>query len=100
MAQESLAGSVRELAERGFRHSFRAISGRLKDLETGRLYDPERLRVAEVLRFEGASDPDEQAALFAIESEAGDALGTYSVVFGPAIPAEDAAVLEKLGPRA
>lgn len=100
MAQDSLALSVRELAERGFTHSFRAVSGRLKDLQTGRLYDPEQLRVAEIRRFEGASDPDEQAALFALETGDGDALGTYSVVFGPGTPAEDAAVLERLGPRA
>jgi len=100
MSQESLSGSLRELAERGFTHSFRAISGRLKDLETGRLYDPEQLRVAEIRRFEGASDPDEQAALLALETGDGCALGTYSVVFGPATPAEDAAVLERLGPKA
>jgi hypothetical protein len=99
MAQESLARSACDLAERGFSHSFRAISGRLKDLQTGQLYDPEQLRVAAILRFEGDSDPDEQAALLALETGEGRALGTYSVVYGPGTPAEDAAVLERLGPR-
>jgi hypothetical protein len=74
-----------------------ARHGRLQDLETGKTYEPELLQIEETLRFEGDSDPDEQAVLFALRSPVGDALGTYSVVYGPATPPDDANVVIRLG---
>jgi hypothetical protein len=57
------------------------------------------LIVAEVVRFEGETDPDEQAILFALRSPRGAALGTFSAVFGPSVPPEDGAVIHKLGAK-
>ncbi len=95
--QESLSEAIDRLVKRGFRHSLCAQHGRLQDLETGKTYEPELLRIEETLRFEGDSDPDEQAVLFALRSPGGDALGTYSVVYGPATPPDDADVVIRLG---
>ena len=94
---ESLSQALQRLAERGFRHDFRAEDGRLRDLETRESYDPELLEIDEVVRFEGESDPDEQAVLFALRSPGGIALGTWSVVFGAAMPPDDGEVVRRLG---
>jgi hypothetical protein len=93
---ESMLDAVRRLQARGFTHELRAARGLLRDVATDELYEPERLRVAEKIRFEGASDPDELAILFAFETEQGRPLGTYATPYGPATPAEDAKILRRL----
>ncbi len=97
MHSESLSQAIQRLAEQGFAHGLSAQDGSLRDLTTGECYDPELLQIAEIVRFEGESDPDEQAILFALRSPGGRALGTYSVVFGPATPPDDGEVVRRLG---
>jgi hypothetical protein len=72
----------------------------LRDLTTGDAHDPEYLGIAEVVRFEGESDPDEQAALFALRSQSGRPLGTYVVVYGAGMPAVDAEIVHRLARKA
>ena len=100
MQTESFSGAIQRLDQGGFTHGLMAESGRLHDLVTGESFDPETLTIDEVVRFEGESDPDEQAILFALRSPQGDALGTYSAVFGPSMPPEDGDVVRRLGARA
>jgi len=97
VALESLRDAMDRLAARGYAHDLRAQGGRLCDLVTGEEYDPELLAVDEVVRFEGDSDPDEQAVLFALRSPEGSMLGVYTVVFGPSMPPEDGDVVRRLG---
>ncbi len=66
---------------------------------TGEFFDPETLTIDEIVRFEGESDPDEQAVLFALLSPQGRPLGTYSAVFGPSMPPEDGDVVRRLGAK-
>ena len=99
MQPESLSHAIQRLAERGFTHDLRAEDGWMRDLATGECYEPELLTIDELVRFEGESDPDEQAVLFALRSPSGDALGTFSVVFGPAMPPEDGEVVRRLGEK-
>ena len=96
MQPETLSDAIRRLSDRGFSHDLRAEHGRLRDLATGEFHDPELLEIDELVRFEGESDPDEQAVLFALRSARGTPLGTYSTVFGAAMPPEDGAVVRKL----
>ena len=100
MHPESLSEALDRLSKRGFRSGLRAQDGSLRDLDTGEYYDPELLRIDEIVRFEGESDPDEQAILFALQSPGGKALGTYSVAFGPATPPDDGEVIRRLGRKA
>src|SRR5688572_32523045 len=89
MQTESFSGAIQRLGQGGFTHGLMADGGRLRDLVTGDSFAPEALAIDEVVRFEGESDPDEQAILFALRSPQRDALGTYSAVFGPVMPPED-----------
>ena len=94
---ESLSEALGRLYSRGFTHNLRADAGRLRDLATGERHDPELLAIAEIVRFEGASDPDEQAILFALEAPPGRPLGTWATAYGPAMPPEDVEVVRRIG---
>ena len=96
---ESLSQALLRLSARGFDRHLVAAGGRLRDVATGERYDPELLVIAEVVRFEGESDPDEQAVLFALQAPSGGALGTYTAVYGPAMPADDVRVVERLAAK-
>ena len=94
---ESLSEALGRLYSRGFTQDLRADAGRLRDVATGERHDPELLGIAEIVRFEGASDPDEQAILFALESPTGRPLGSYATAYGPAMPPEDVEVVRRIG---
>lgn len=100
MKPESMAEALKRLSALGFRHSLRAKDGKLCDRATGEAHEPESLTIAETLRFEGDSDPDEQAILFAVRRPDGRPFGVYSSAFGPAMAAEDVAVVRRLGAKA
>jgi hypothetical protein len=97
MRTESLSDALERLGDRGFTHALRAEQGGLRDVATGESHDPAHLLIDEVVRFEGESDPDEQAVLFALRSPGGAPLGTLATVFGAAMPPEDGEVVRKLG---
>src|SRR5437762_721742 len=87
MAQEqpaTLAGAIEDLDERGFTEHFVLRNGRLRALNTGKNFAADQVVIAEHYRFEGISDPDDMAILYAIETRSGlrgtltDAFGVYS----------------------
>ena len=80
---ETLSEAIARLEAAGFRDSFRPEAGRLWALAAQRFFAPDALVVEEVVRFEGESDPDEQAILFALRSPAGDVRGTFTTSYGP-----------------
>jgi hypothetical protein len=79
---QTISEALRELEEAGFRDSFRAERGGLWALAAQRFFAPESLVVVEVRRFEGESDPDEMAILFALRSPSGDVRGTFTSEYG------------------
>jgi hypothetical protein len=97
---ETLSAAIARLAERGYHHSLRARAGALRVVETGDVIEPEELEVDEIVRFEGITDPAEEVVLYALKGPDGNPLGTYTSMYGPATPPEDAAVLRRLGKHA
>ena len=100
MGLESLSEAIERLGARGYAHSLRAHDGALRDLETGDLLEPEKLTIEEIVRFEGTTDPDEEVVLFALKGPDGRPVGTYTSMYGPGTPPEDAEVMHRLGGRA
>jgi hypothetical protein len=98
-AIESLRDALARLAARGYGHELIADGGLLRDRETGDRHDPALLAIAEIARFEGASDPDEQAILYALADASGHPLGTYATVYGPITPPDDVEVVRRLGAK-
>ena len=79
---ETLAEAIARLEALGFRDSFEPADGGLRALGAERVYAPEALVVEEVVRFEGESDPSEEAILFALRSSSGDVRGTFVAGYG------------------
>jgi len=77
---EALAG----LARRGFTANFEYLDDAFTAVDLGRTCRAEDLTIVEHHRFEGASDPDDMAVVYAIECRDGtrgvvvDAFGVYA----------------------
>lgn len=95
---ETMQGAIERLRARGYGASFRATAEGLLDPERDVVYPPEQLLVDETVRFEGASDPDDEAILLALRSRDGDVRGTFLSVFGPGADPDAAEAMRRLAP--
>jgi hypothetical protein len=81
---KSLSYCLNKAVEEGYKANFEATKSGLKELESGKTYDPETLSVVNFYRFEGASDPADNSILYMIEATDGtkgtlvDSYGAYS----------------------
>jgi hypothetical protein len=75
---------VRDLEERGFTANFELIGTTFRAVDSGKTFNPDDLTIVEHHRFEGSSDPEEMAVVYAIEAQDGtcgvlvDAYGVYA----------------------
>ena len=80
----TLASAVDDLARSGFREHFQMKAGKLLGLDSGKTFNAPELMIRAYHRFEGDSDPDDMAIVYAIESHSGvqgtlvDAFGVYA----------------------
>ena len=80
----TLTQAIEEFGRRGYVESFRVVDGALWAAGRGQPLRPRDLVIREYRRFEGVSDPDDMAIVYAIESHDGvrgtltDAFGVYS----------------------
>jgi len=97
-APRSVGEAVNRLTQEGYAGHFHAVPGpALRETMSGVCVPPEDLRVDRQYRFEGVSDPDDQAIVFALSSSDGRIRGTYTAAYGPASLPRDAEVLRRLG---
>ena len=99
MPPDSLAATVGRLTAVGFVADLAVVDGSVRDLGAAVDHDPTALRAVELHRFEGSSDPDDEALVVAVATAAGAPLGTLVVPFGASASAAEADVLRRL-PRA
>lgn len=75
---------VNELTKKGYIENYKITGGALAAGEGKKTFKPEDISVINFYRFEGASDPADNAILYAIETKSGekgmlvDAYGPYS----------------------
>lgn len=80
----TLSSAIERLATRGFVAHFGVVGDRLRAFDSGRTFVARELVIREFQRFEGVSDPDDMAIVYAIETTDGtrgslvDAFGAYS----------------------
>jgi hypothetical protein len=76
--------AVNGLRALGFTANFELLDNEFRALEDGRTFKAEELTIVGHYRFEGATDPDDESIVFAIESDDGvrgvlvDAYGVYA----------------------
>lgn len=96
MFTETLSQAVDRLTAAGYTDDFRAEPGGLWAIAADILYRPESLAIDEVVRFEGITDPADEAIVFALHSEEDGVKGTYTVAYGPDMGALDAEMIHRL----
>ena len=80
----TLSSAIERLAARGFTAHFGVVDDRLRAFDSGKTFVAGELVIREFQRFEGVSDPDDMAIVYAIETTDGtrgslvDAFGAYS----------------------
>jgi hypothetical protein len=93
---ETLTAAMVRLRDAGYRADFSAAGGgQLLCSACGMRAAAITMLVHEVVRFEGDSNPEDEAVLFALSCSCG-CLGQYSSSFGVDVPPEDVAVLRHL----
>jgi len=93
---ETLQEALARVERRGFKRSFRAVAEGRLELEGDSRFDPESLVIDETVRFEGASDPEDQAVLFALRTGDGVVKGTFVASYGPGMDRDCAAAIQRL----
>src|SRR5437773_9766212 len=88
--QQTLAGAIDQFVRDGFTANLSVVGNRLRGAATQTTFGAEDIVIRDYRRFEGISDPDDMAIVYAIEAKGGvrgtlvDAYGVYS---DPAISA-------------
>ena len=98
--QETLTEAIDRMRTRGYEVDFASTSdGLLVCLACDAVYDPAVIAIDHTVRFEGDSNPDDEAILLALRGADG-CMGLFTAAFGPSVPANDAQVLRLLARRA
>lgn len=80
----SLASCLKRIVSEGYTEDFKATETGLEALQHQHNYVPEEISVVNFFRFEGESDPDDNAILYVIEATDGtkgtlvNSYGTYN----------------------
>jgi hypothetical protein len=81
---KSLATCLNRMVNDGYTEDFKVTEQGLQSIQHDHNYAPEQIEVVNFYRFEGESDPDDNAILYIIETADGtkgtlvDAYGTYN----------------------
>lgn len=92
---ETMTERMNELQAGGWTSSLDAEEGGIRCDTCGQTTAPEDASVDQVFRFEGASDPDDLAALYALTPACGHQ-GLLVTHYGPGTPTETADVVTRL----
>ena len=93
---ETMSEALQRLAGAGYGDEYRAVPEGLWARSDGRVHPAESFRVEEIVRFEGESDPSEEAAIFALIRTIDGSKGTYTVAFGTLMDPLDGDLVERL----
>jgi hypothetical protein len=89
----TVTGALREFAARGFVTDYNKVENRMRNgqdiLKTG------ELMIVDVFRYEGNTDPADEASVYALESKEGEK-GVIVTGYGISADSETAALLARL----
>lgn len=97
MALETMSAAISRLGQAGYSGSFSATEdGALRCPTCESWHAPSEVGIDEIVRFEGNSDPADEAAVFALSCGHCGAKGTYVVAYGPEMASPDVEVVKRL----
>jgi len=94
--ERRMAQVVDRLTRVGYRDLFRAEAGGLRATPSGHFHTPEELVVESIDRFEGISDPGDEAMVLAVRCPVDGCRGTYTVPYGKNMPSIDADMVARI----
>jgi len=83
---------IKEYTAKGYTSNYKAVDGKLKDIENDTLLLAKDVRIMEEARYEGMSNPADLSIFYAIEVP-GKSKGTLLVPYGPTADTELAEVM-------
>jgi len=90
---DTVSVAINSLKKRGYKTDFNLAFDKLICKETKTCLNPDEFEITEVYRFEGESNPSDEAVVYAVESINGDIKGVFVNAFGPyADPISDAMI--------
>lgn len=87
---------LERLQRKGYVENFKACKNGMRVIPTNIFIDPANLIVDEIFRFEGETDLNEEAIIFALRCPKHNLKGTYLVAYGPMMDEQDIAVVTHL----
>ncbi len=87
---ETLSEALDRLGAAGYRQDFRVDDGQLCCGHCAVCSDPRDVAVEEIVRFEGESDPDDEAIVLALSCLSCGVKGTLTLSYGPSMPPQEA----------
>jgi hypothetical protein len=94
--ERRLAGVIDRLTNAGYTDTFRGETAGIVGLRSGHVHRPEELVVESIDRFEGASDPGDEAIVLAVRCPVDGCRGTYTVPYGENMPAVDRELIARI----
>ena len=98
-AYDTVVEAVKGLKQRGYTIDFNLEADRISCTKTLLALKPADFEITEFYRFEGASDPGDEAAVYAIESLNGGQKGVLVTGFGISAEGVGEEMIEKLSVR-
>ena len=92
---KTLVSTLNSLIQKGYTEDYKANDAGLKALKTEKIYQPDQVKVVDLYRFEGTSDPADESILYAIETNDGGK-GTLVDAFGPSSDTKVTAFMQKV----
>ncbi len=92
---ETLSQATTRLSLAGYDENYRAADGHLVCGRCGTGHDPAAMTIDEIVRFEGESNPDDEAILYALDAGCGHR-GLYIAAYGPDATADDIVIAAAL----
>lgn len=80
---DTVSGALNSLKDRGYTRDFNISFDKLICNETNECLNPHEFEITEVYRFEGESNPSDEAVIYAVESKDGNMKGVLVNAYGP-----------------
>ncbi len=94
--ERRMASVVDRLTKAGYSDQFRGEAGGVRALKAGHVHRPEDLLVESIERFEGLSDPEDEAMVLAIRCPIDGCRGTYTVPYGKNMSSLDGELIARI----
>lgn len=93
---ETVSAALAQLAAEGYTADFSSRSESLHCAACGEAHEPTGARVEKVYRFEGASDPDDEAIVLGLRCPACGVKGVLVSGYGPSTDPDEVALILSL----